>query len=367
VLFVAAVLLRRNDLADAWREVRRLTAVSVVQMALVAAVGIVAEGWFTRSASPEMSLRQATMVQQAATAMNNTIVGSGPLSTGLRIAMMRSWAVPDLSVGVSIVAMNVAAAFRVWLLGGATAIVGLATGRDDVVRPAVYVVVLVAAVVVLGCSAALWVVLLTSRRLAAWLARRAQRVWDIAARRLRWVPARSLHTLADDSRRSGRRLVRTRWAHMAAGGTLSQAVSVLQLVVVVRAFGIGSTELSLAEIFVSYGLIRLAAALTPIPGGLGVTEFGLTSLLTSFGGQSAAVLAAVLTYRALTFILPMFTGAAAIGLWRRSLVASHQDPEFWDQAALAQQWRGALPTGQRSALEAEEKRLDAILDGGDRG
>jgi putative heme transporter len=317
VLFVAAILLRRQDLADAWQQIRGLTAGSVLQLLLIAAIGIAAEGWFTQSASPEMSLRHATMVQQAATAMNNTIVGSGPISTGLRIAMMRSWAVPDLSIGVSIVAMNVAAAFRVWLLAAATAIVGLASGRDDVVRPAIFVVVLIAAVIVIGCSTALWTVLLTSRRLAAWLARRAQRVLDAAHRRFHWIPTRSLHTLADDSRLSGRRLVRIRGVRIAATGALSQVVAVVQFVVVIRAFGISGAELSVAEIFVSYGLIRLAAALTPIPGGLGVTEFGLTSLLTDFGRQSATVLAAVLTYRALTFILPMFTGAAAIALWRR--------------------------------------------------
>jgi len=63
-------------------------------------------------------------------------------------------------------------------------------------------------------------------------------------------------------------------------------------------------------------LIRLVVALTPIPGGIGITEFGLAALLTRFGGPETTVLAAVLTYRTLTFVLPIITGGVCFTTWR---------------------------------------------------
>jgi uncharacterized protein (TIRG00374 family) len=93
-------------------------------------------------------------------------------------------------------------------------------------------------------------------------------------------------------------------------------MTVAKPVIVIRAFGISGAVLPTTTILVAWGLVRLAAALSPLPGGLGVTEIGLATLLTRFGGPEATVLAAVLTYRVLTFVLPMFTGGACLAWWR---------------------------------------------------
>ena len=66
---------------------------------------------------------------------------------------------------------------------------------------------------------------------------------------------------------------------------------------------------------------------------MGVTEIGLATLLTRFGGPEAAVLAAVLTYRVLTFVLPIFTGGACLAWWRwhnQSARIIHPDLSFPD-------------------------------------
>ena len=52
--------------------------------------------------------------------------------------------------------------------------------------------------------------------------------------------------------------------------------------------------------------------------GLGVVELALTTGLTAAGGTRAPVVAAVLVYRALTYLLQILLGAAAYLVWRRT-------------------------------------------------
>ena len=97
---------------------------------------------------------------------------------------------------------------------------------------------------------------------------------------------------------------------------VDQAITIAKPLAVVWAFGIGPDEISTWQVLIAYGLVRLVAALTPIPGGIGVIELGLAVLLVRFGGDEAVVLAAVLTYRALTFALPIVTGGFCLLAWR---------------------------------------------------
>ena len=55
------------------------------------------------------------------------------------------------------------------------------------------------------------------------------------------------------------------------------------------------------------------------PGGVGVVELGLTGGLVAAGGLHAPVVAAVLVYRALTFLPPIFVGAGCYLYWRARL------------------------------------------------
>ena len=63
-----------------------------------------------------------------------------------------------------------------------------------------------------------------------------------------------------------------------------------------------------------------AAALPVIPGGLGITELGLIGTLVAAAGHraSAQVTAAVLLYRAVTYLPPIPLGAIACLTWRHA-------------------------------------------------
>ena len=90
------------------------------------------------------------------------------------------------------------------------------------------------------------------------------------------------------------------------------------LLVAVRAVGISQDEIGWAEVLAAFAFVRLISAIPITPGGLGVVELGLTAALAS--GQSSAVAsqaaAAVLLYRALTFLLPIPVGVGCYLYWR---------------------------------------------------
>jgi uncharacterized membrane protein YbhN (UPF0104 family) len=76
-----------------------------------------------------------------------------------------------------------------------------------------------------------------------------------------------------------------------------------------RGFGY---DISLAELLVINISVSLLASFVPVPGGVGVAEFGLTLGLTAAGMEPEAAIAAVLLYRISTFYLPPVWGFFAM-------------------------------------------------------
>ena len=61
----------------------------------------------------------------------------------------------------------------------------------------------------------------------------------------------------------------------------------------------------------AYGLANILAAIPITPGGLGVVEFVLVSMIAGFGPTDGQALSAVLAYRAVNFWLPIPFGGLA--------------------------------------------------------
>ena len=71
------------------------------------------------------------------------------------------------------------------------------------------------------------------------------------------------------------------------------------------------------EVFAGWSLARVLGSIPITPGGLGLVELGLTTVLVGFGGNRAGVVAAVLLYRFLTIVPTLVLGALAAATWRR--------------------------------------------------
>ena len=70
----------------------------------------------------------------------------------------------------------------------------------------------------------------------------------------------------------------------------------------------------------AFAFVRLLTALPVTPGGLGITELGLVGTLAAGAGPGAGaqVTAAVLLYRAVTYLPPIPLGAAAYLTWQHA-------------------------------------------------
>jgi uncharacterized membrane protein YbhN (UPF0104 family) len=110
--------------------------------------------------------------------------------------------------------------------------------------------------------------------------------------------------------------------------SLAGSLSVFAVLVVsLRALGVGASEVSLVEAFAAWALIRIIASVPITPGGIGVVELGLTGALVGFGGNNAAVVAAVLVFRFLTVVPTLVLGLVAAATWRHGgKTAAVSDP-----------------------------------------
>ncbi len=64
--------------------------------------------------------------------------------------------------------------------------------------------------------------------------------------------------------------------------------------------------------------MRLITAVPLMPGGLGIVELGLIGGLTTAGGDKAEIVAAVLVYRTLTYLVPIAFGIVTYLFWKRN-------------------------------------------------
>ena len=95
------------------------------------------------------------------------------------------------------------------------------------------------------------------------------------------------------------------------------------LLLALRHLGVGDAEVGWAEVLAVFAFARLATAIPFTPGGAGLVEAVLIGGLVAAGGAKAQVVAAVLVYRALTWLLPIPLGVGCYLWWRRqSRVAS---------------------------------------------
>jgi putative heme transporter len=90
--------------------------------------------------------------------------------------------------------------------------------------------------------------------------------------------------------------------------TINWVLDAASLWVFVAAF---SHFISPIDLLVAYGLANILAAIPITPGGLGVVEFVLVSMITGFGPTAGQALSGVLAYRAINFWLPIPFGGMA--------------------------------------------------------
>ena len=140
-------------------------------------------------------------------------------------------------------------------------------------------------------------VLVTIPRLRAAIRERFSQSWpDVKA---------TLSTL-----RAGNKL-----AQLVLGSLAAEILFAVALGLFARGFGY---DLTLAELLLINISVSLLGSLVPVPGNIGVAEFGLTVGLTGAGMSPEAALGAVFLYRIATFYLPPLWGFVSLRWLQRN-------------------------------------------------
>jgi len=306
------VLPRVADYSAVWRTLRSLSPSQLALLGAVTILNLVTYAPPYQAALPGLGFRRAFVVSQVASATSYVAPGGAAATTALSYAMLRGWGFIARLVAVALAAMQ---AFNQIVLLSAPAIALLLLtliGERNALLQTVAVVGLVLAVVPISA----FVLALASRSVAV-------RVGDVAARfanralalvgrgPVRWN-GEGFARLRDEALA----LLRTRAWVLALATVVGHATVFLVLLAALRTLGVPATDVSGVECFAAWALVRLLGAIPITPGGIGIVELGLTGVLGEFGGDDAAVVAAVLLFRVLTLVPTIVLGVLLGATWR---------------------------------------------------
>ena len=309
----AFVLPRVADYGQVWDAMSSLSARGIAGLLAVAIVNLATFGPPWMAALPGLSFMHALVLSQASTAAASVLPGGDAVGIAISYSMLRRWGftVEQVTVG--------SAATTIWNMFAnvlfAVAAVGLLAVAGE--SHALLTTAALVGSAAVAAGIALFAVALHDDGNARLIGGLAERLWNRAARLLRRTPATGWDERLIDFRREAVGLLHRRWLALTSATLAGHLTVFVVLLVALRAVGVPSADVSTAEVFAAWALIRILTTIPITPGGLGVVELGPTGALVSFGGHRAAVVAAVLLYRVLTYVPPIAIGGICLLVWRR--------------------------------------------------
>jgi uncharacterized protein (TIRG00374 family) len=322
VLVIFWFVFKNIDFQQVWAAIRDMTWLELTTLFLVAIWNLATYGFVWMSVTPGLSYSQATVLTQSATAVANTVPGGSAIGIGLTYSMLGSWGFSRSKSTLAVLVSGVWNSFaKLGLPVLALALVAL-QGRASAAR-------VTAALIGLGGLAAAVLVFAAMLRSE----QGARRVGIVAGRVASWFlrlvgrpPVRGWELATTKFRVRTIGLISSRWVWITVTSVVSHLSLYLVLLLSLRHLGVSDAAVSWAEVLAVFAFARLATAFPFTPGGLGVVEAVLIGGLVAAGGDKAQVAAAVLVYRALTWLLPIPIGVCTYLWWRRRSWAAEPPP-----------------------------------------
>ena len=308
------VLPRIADFSQVWKTIGAMTWLEIATLALASAWNLFTYWLVMIAVLPGLTLGRAALTNMSGAAVSNTLPGGGAIAVGLTYAMYSSWGFTPSQIALSVLVSGVWNDFiKLGLPVVAVALLALQGGASTGLLTAALagVAMLAAAVALLG--------------LGLWRHELAYRVGArlgvlVSALRRPFNKPRVSHwgVSAVRIRSEAIDLLARRWGMLPVASLLSHTALFLVLLLALRHVGVSEKEVSWVHVLGAFAFMRLVTALPITPGGLGVAELSTTAALVLAGGDREQVVAAVLVYRALTFLPPIPIGAVTYLMWRRS-------------------------------------------------
>ncbi|MGH2827701.1 MAG: lysylphosphatidylglycerol synthase transmembrane domain-containing protein [Actinomycetota bacterium] len=296
----------RSVLAD-------LTWLEGVTLGLAAAWNLVTYWLLMMATLPRLSFGQAMVVTETSTAISNVLPGGPAFGMGLTYSMYSSWGFDRNSVALAIGVSGFADLF-VKLAMPAVALIFIVLYEDT--SPGLITASLIGSLALAGFIVVGWMTLRSdhsARRVGEALARLARPILKRRGRSaMNWGA-----TFAAFRKRTITMITQRGWILLGAS-VMSHVSLFIVLLLALRHVGVSEEQIGWAEALGAFAFVRFLTALPLTPGGLGVIELGLSAALVYAGGPRAEVVAAVLVFRALTYLVQIPFGAITYLYWRHS-------------------------------------------------
>ena len=307
------------DWSSIWEAVTSLDDSEIVS--LIAGTGLVyaAQGLVTASTMPGLPVRRGVLAYLGPASVSSIV--PGPSDLPVRFRMYETWGYDSQAAGLAVVSSGIFSIGTKLILPVLAAIVAVFTGVE--ISDGVGSTIVVAGLV-LGVLVVLTGFVLGSPKLAHQVGHWLQAPWTIFTRMLgkRTEP---LPVLLSAAREKATTLLADRWPVASWAAFLLTLAQLGLMLLAVRFTGVPESALSVTEIFVAYGIVAGLTVLPLTAGNVGVAETAWITLMGAMAGGRYVnqITAGVLIYRALTWLLVIPLGGAALALWRRS-VARHR-------------------------------------------
>lgn len=303
-----------TSISAVWSSIRAMTWLEVTTLVALAVWNLITYTMVIVPTMPGLNYRQAAVATETTTALANTVPGGGAIAVGLTYAMYGSWGFSRSRTSVSLLVSGIWNNFvKLGMPVLALALLAL-SGKPNggrLVAGIIGIAGLVGAVVVFG-------LLLRSHETARRLGVGAGLVASAILRLFGRPPVSGWERATTKFRSRTLLLLRARWLGITLATLVSHVSLYLVLLVALRHVGVSNSEVSWVEVLAVFAFARLLTAIPITPGGLGVVEIALITGLAAAGGDRAQVAAAVLIFRALTFVLPIPIGLLTYVFWRRN-------------------------------------------------
>jgi putative heme transporter len=314
-----------------WASMQAMTWTQVLLVAVAAAASMITTWIMICSVLPSIRLREAAVVNLGSNAVANTLPAGGALAMGVSWAMLSSWGV---STAEYVLYTLVSGIWNVFARLGlpVLALVILATAS----RPGAGLIAAAATgLVLLTALAAGLGLLMRSESFAVRAGRTLQLVLVTACRVARRPKSFDIPGSLLGFRDRAGALITARGWRITAATAASNLTLWLVLLACLRGIGLSQAQVPWQTSLAAFAFVRLLTVLPITPGGLGITELGLIAILAAGVGHraSAQVTAAVLLYRAVTYLPPIPLGAIACLTWRHAPALIHAKPADAGQPA----------------------------------
>ena len=291
----------------------------------VAAVASLTAGWFMIcSVLPSIRLREAALVNVASTAVANTLPAGGALAMGVSWAMLSGW---GISSPQYVLYTLVSGTWNVFARLGLPVLALLVLTTAG--RPGSGLIAAAAAgLALLAAAAAMLGLLIRSEPFALGAGRVLQRALAAVCRLVRRQASADIPGSLLGFRGQAGALVTARGWRITAATAASNLTLWLVLLACLRGTGLSQAQVPWQASLAAFAFVRLLTVLPITPGGIGITELGLVGILAASARHGAVagdghriiaqVTAAVLLYRAVTYLPPIPLGVIACLIWRHA-------------------------------------------------